>query len=115
MGASFSLELGLRLALIPSFNVSVSYEQIQSFSDHWARRNCTIRSVRSFVFSMTFKEDACIDGVDFNDRDIVDITNKSIEKKMEMSPSDRTSISVVVGGNTVEVIHSWLQFLKKIK
>ena len=115
MCASFTLELGLSLVLIPSFNMSVSYEQIQSLSNHWARGNRTIGSIRCFVFSMTFEKDACIGSVDFDNRNVVDIANESIEEKMEVSPSSWTSIVVVVWCNTVEVVHSWFHFLEKSK
>ena len=56
---------------------------------------------------MTFKKNASVSSVDLTDAGVVDITGKSIQKKMEVLPSSRTSKVVVVGGDTEKVIFSF--------
>ena len=58
---------------------------------------------------MAFKQDTCIDDVDLGDSGGTDIVDESRKKKVEMFPSSRSSVNVMVWSNAKEVINIWFQ------
>ena len=115
MRRTFSLELGVCLVMVPSFNVQVSDIEIQALRDYWAGGDCPVRPIRGFVFSMTFKDDTGIDSVDLSDGNVVNISNESIKKEIEVLPTYRTSKVVVVWRDSIEVAHIWLHALEELE
>ena len=115
MRTSFSLELGVCLVTVPSFNVEIPDVEVQSFRHHRAGGDCPVRSIRGFVFTMTFEDDASIDSVDLSNGNIVYIRNESIKKEIEVLPAYRTSKGVVVWSHSIKITHIRLHALEELE
>ena len=64
---------------------------------------------------MTFKDDAGIDSVDLGDVNIVNISNESITKEIEVLPTYRTSKVVGVWSDSIKITNIWLHMLEELE
>ena len=115
MITSFSLELGVCLVTVLSFNVQIPDVKVQCFHDNRAVGDCPVRSIIGFVFTMTFEDDAGIDSVDLSNGNIVYIRNESIKKEIEVLPAYRTSKGVVVWSHSIKITHIRLHALEELE
>ena len=112
MGTSFSLKLSFCLFKIPSLDVEVSDVQIQGFCDDWTCGNSPVGAIRRYILPMTLKDDASIDSIDLIDGGVVDILEESIEQEMEVFPTSRSGIVVMIRCNAVYIIYICFKFLQ---
>ena len=104
MGASFTLKLTLSLVSVPESDVVLSDIEIKSLGDNRTRRNSPIRGGGLLVLVVTFEEDAREDGVDLLDVSEVHVVDERGEQEVEMFPTNRASVDIVVGSNIKIVI-----------
>ena len=107
MRASFSLELGFCLVVVPRVNVEVPDVDIQSFRNDRTGGDRSVGPVGGFVLLVTFEEDACIDGVDFSDAGVVDVVEEAVDEDVEVFPTSRTSKFIVIYSDTIQIIDTW--------
>ena len=62
---------------------------------------------------MPLEQYACIDNIDLANGGIIDITEETVEKKMEMAPANRSCKVIVICSHSVEVFNFRLHLLKK--
>ena len=115
VGASFTLKLTRRLALVPLMDVLIPDVCVERFGCDRAGRNCPVGAIRSSILPMPFKKDARIDGIDFINNSIVDVIDEDGEQQVEMIPARWTSIDVVIGSEAKQVVNIWFQVHKEIK
>ena len=63
---------------------------------------------------MTFKQYACVDGVDLLHIDVVDVTDKAVKHEVEMIPACRASLTVVIDSNSVYISDIRLHLLQQL-
>ena len=105
MGATLSLKLGISFVCFPCINVQLTHICIKAFSYQWASGDGAVRSIRSFVLVMALEKDTCIDCIYLRYSYTVEIFDEGVDEEKEVSVAWRTSISIMVGSNTVVVVH----------
>ena len=109
---SFTLELSLSLIEIPSFNMKISNVEIKTLRNYRAGGDCPIGSRGRFVLFMAFKKYNSIHSIDLLNVSIVHITDKIVQKKVEMFPTSRASIIVMVDCDAINILNFWLHLLQ---
>ena len=105
MGATLSLKLGISFVCFPCINVQLTHICIKAFSYQWTSGDGAVRYIGSFVLVMALEKDTCIDCIYLRYSYTVEIFNEGVDEEKEVSVAWRTSISIMVGSNTVVVVH----------
>ena len=64
---------------------------------------------------MAFEVDAGMDCINLKDGDIADVIDESIKEPVEVIPTCRASVIVMIGGHTKEVVHIRTHSLKNLE
>ena len=115
MGASFTLKLTFRLDLVPVTEMKVSDIEVQCLCNNRACGNGSVGSCGLLIFTMAFEKDTCIDDVDLSDVSAVDIVDENGQQEVEMFPSSRASVVIMVGSNAKVIIDVWFHLLNKLE
>ena len=115
VGASFSLKLAFSLVLVPVTDMKVSDVKIQCLCDDRTGGDGSVRSCRLLIFAMTLEKDAGVDDVDLSDISAVNIVDENRQQEVEMLPSSRACIVIMVGSNAKVIIEVWFHLLNKFE